>query len=209
MSGFWDGVQTVLLWSTGAALIFACVVAWAAVIDSRRRLAMARSQAAASADYSYERMDLYRLWAEKRHFTFTGLFVWEGAVFGIGGTERSIRRDIGRRWDAMMTFLTQAPVKPWGLTKVHSDKYGTLWRVWLRFGWAYVVEVENSTPPHRHHFIPVDRWMRPIREGGQPGGVGWRRWQIMGRFPQRRTARNAVASTFGLRGGQYKVVAAS
>lgn len=91
--------------------------------------------------------------------------------------------------------------KPYGFKEIHRDKYGILWRMLIGGGvFAYVVEVENATPRNgvkERYYIPVDRWMRRITPRGVKG------------LPQARTARNAVASTFGLRGGKFRLRAAS
>ena len=61
---------------------------------------------------------------------------------------------------------------------------------------ASAVEVVNHTAEpdgsYKHHFLRVDPKLRPILSDGQMG------------TPQRLTARNAVASSFGLRGVDYQ-----
>lgn len=66
-----------------------------------------------------------------------------------------------------------------------------------------LVEVQNSTPKpdgtRETYFIPVDTGLRPI-QGTSRVSFG---------APQAYTAKNAIASTFGLRGEEYDVGAAS
>ena len=58
-----------------------------------------------------------------------------------------------------------------------------------------MVEVVNHTPEpdgsHKHHFLRVDPQLRPLLSEGELGP------------PQPLTARNAVASAFGLTGAEY------
>ena len=73
--------------------------------------------------------------------------------------------------------------------------FGTLWRRDIREEALLMVEVVNhSAEPdgaYRHFFLPVHPELRPILPDGRFGA------------PQPPTARNAVASTFGLRGAEY------
>jgi hypothetical protein len=83
-----------------------------------------------------------------------------------------------------------------GVRLDHDEVFGTLWRRSVR-GEAPVlmIEVVNHTPEpdgsYKHHFLRVDTNLRPILADGTFGP------------PQPLTARNAVASTFGLTGGEY------
>lgn len=114
--------------------------------------------------------------------------------------------DGATRWHPFLVAQTSERVeirnKPYrGLKAMHKDKYGTLWRFDIYGRHYYVVEVVNATPlkdgTFEHFFIPVHRGLRPITAGGI---VGTR---------QPFTAKNAVASTFGLYGFQYRVRKAS
>ena len=74
--------------------------------------------------------------------------------------------------------------------------FGTLWR--LDTGEAapmLMVEVENRSPEpdgsYRHFLLRIDPELRPILDDGSYG------------MPQQATARNAVASTFGMSGPEY------
>ena len=84
-----------------------------------------------------------------------------------------------------------------GGVRLDQDKaFGTLWRRTIPGEEPFlVVEVVNHTAEpdnsYKHHFLRIDSELRPILSDGQPGA------------PQRRTARNAVASGFGLRGADY------
>ena len=76
----------------------------------------------------------------------------------------------------------------------HDEQWGTLWRMPVGDDEPIVcVEVVNRTPEpdghFKHYFLRCDPQLRPLRpEGGKP---------------QKLTALNAVASTFGLTGAQY------
>lgn len=84
---------------------------------------------------------------------------------------------------------------------LHSDDYGRLYRKTLKRTALQItmVQVINSTPEpdgsFRNYFLEVHPELRPLRG---PGDVG---------EPQRLTARNAVASTFGLCGEEFWPVA--
>jgi hypothetical protein len=83
-----------------------------------------------------------------------------------------------------------------GARRLHQDAgFGTLWRHDIGKEALLIVEVVNHSPDpdgsHRHFFLRVDPELRPIFPNGSFGG------------PQKFTARNAVASTFGLRGEEY------
>jgi uncharacterized protein DUF6745 len=78
-----------------------------------------------------------------------------------------------------------------------DEAFGTLWRRTLPGQEPFLaVEVVNHTAEpdgsYKHHFLRVDPELRPILSDGQLG------------MPQRLTARNAVASSFGLRGADYE-----
>lgn len=85
--------------------------------------------------------------------------------------------------------------------KVHEDEWGKLWRADIGHDQPYMaVEVVNSTPEpdgtFKTYFLSVHPELRPIpdvEEGEFEYGE-----------PQELTALNAVASTFGLRGEEYK-----
>ena len=102
-------------------------------------------------------------------------------------------------------FLVDLKAEP-----IHSDAYGDLFRVPVPDDEPLVmVRVINSTPEpswwqppawmtpwkdrprHKRYFLRVHPELRPLREDGTLGK------------PQELTALNAVASTFGKRGGQY------
>ena len=82
-----------------------------------------------------------------------------------------------------------------GAKLLHEDRFGKLYRKDQPGDEPLVfVEVLNRTPEpdgtFKHYWLPVNPELRPIRNG-----------RIVGE-PQELTAWNAVASTFGLRGGQ-------
>ena len=77
-----------------------------------------------------------------------------------------------------------------------TERFGTLWwRELDRDEPIVMVEVVNQTPEpdgsFKHYFLRVDPRLRPLLADGSFG-----RAQFL-------TARNAVASTFGLQGEQY------
>ena len=83
-----------------------------------------------------------------------------------------------------------------GVRLDHDEVFGTLWRRGLPGDEPLtIIEVVNRTPEpdgsSKHHFLRVDPQLRPILPDG---GIG---------PPQSLTARNAVASTFGLTGTEY------
>lgn len=83
-----------------------------------------------------------------------------------------------------------------GAQAIHSDIMGTLYRKDIPGDESLVmVKVRNSTPEPdgsiKDYFLRVHPQLRPLI------GVG-----LMGE-PQKMTARNAIASTFGLTGDQY------
>lgn len=89
-----------------------------------------------------------------------------------------------------------------GAQEIHRDEFGVLYRKadWL-LGDMMVVEVANSTPESdgsfRKYVLRVNRDLRPMRlENGR---------YVYGE-PQALTARNAVASTFGMRGEDYNPI---
>ena len=73
---------------------------------------------------------------------------------------------------------------------------GTLWRLAVTGAPTLMVEVVNHSPDpdgrYRHFFLQVHPELRPILPDGAYG---------MRQLP---TARNAVASTFGLSGAEYR-----
>jgi hypothetical protein len=74
--------------------------------------------------------------------------------------------------------------------------FGTLWRRSVRGDEPLlIVDVVNHTPEpdgsSKHHFLRVDPQLRPMLADGTFGP------------PQPLTARNAVASSFGLTGAEY------
>ena len=81
---------------------------------------------------------------------------------------------------------------------VSRDQTGTLYEVGEGSSRFLVVVVKNSTPDdngrQKLSFLPVDTECRPLLANGGKGN------------PQARTARNAVASTFGLYGEDYRPV---
>jgi hypothetical protein len=83
-----------------------------------------------------------------------------------------------------------------GARRLHQDAgFGTLWRHDIGKEALLIVEVVNHSPDpdgsHRHFFLQVHPELRPILGDGSLG------------VPQDLSTRNAVASTFGLRGGEY------
>jgi hypothetical protein len=86
-----------------------------------------------------------------------------------------------------------------GAIAIHSDDWGTLYRKEVPDDEPLVmVKVVNSTAEpdgsHKDYFLRVDPSCRPMLADGQFGK------------PQKLTARNAIASTFGLTGDQYRPV---
>jgi hypothetical protein len=83
-----------------------------------------------------------------------------------------------------------------GATKLQSDDYGSLYR--LGDEETLAVRVENSTierdGSRKPYWLYVHPELRPMRRSGTQVALG---------DPQSLTARNAVASTFGLRGEDY------
>jgi hypothetical protein len=73
--------------------------------------------------------------------------------------------------------------------------FGTLWRLAVAGEPTLMVEVVNHSPEpdgaYRHFFLQVHPELRPILTDGTYGAA------------QPLTARNAVASTFGLSGAEY------
>jgi hypothetical protein len=83
-----------------------------------------------------------------------------------------------------------------GAQLVHEDEWGKLWRTAIPDDEdLVVVEVENSSPEpdgsYRSYMLRVHPELRPLHADGTNGK------------PQKLTARNAVASTFGCRGEDY------
>ena len=81
--------------------------------------------------------------------------------------------------------------------KVHADDFGILWRVpQPNDDPLMVCQVVNSTPEpdgsFKDYWLMVHHELRPLLS--DEGELGW---------PQELTARNAVASTFGLTGAEY------
>jgi hypothetical protein len=84
-----------------------------------------------------------------------------------------------------------------GVRLDEDEVFGTLWRRTISGQEPFLaVEVVNHTAEpdgsYKHHFLRVDPELRPILSEGEVG------------MPQRLTARNAVASSFGLRGVDYQ-----
>src|SRR5262249_44258533 len=84
-----------------------------------------------------------------------------------------------------------------GVRLDQDEEFGTLWRRTVPGQEPFLaVEVTNHTAEpdgsYKHHFLRVDPDLRPILSDGHPGAT------------QRLTARNAVASSFGLRGAEYQ-----
>ena len=87
-----------------------------------------------------------------------------------------------------------------GAEQIHEDEIGALYRLRYQDGEEEVaVRVTNSTPEPdgttRIYWLRVHPELRPLRQTAQG---------IVAGEPQALTARNAVASTFGLRGEQYR-----
>ena len=89
-----------------------------------------------------------------------------------------------------------------GAVEIHRDDFGILYRKELPNDEPYLsVKVVNSTPEpdgsFKDYWIRVDAQCRPIlRTDSEPGG------RLLG-DPQKLTAHNAVASTWGMRGEEY------
>jgi hypothetical protein len=86
--------------------------------------------------------------------------------------------------------------------KIHQDEFGVLYRKEIKDDEPLVmVKVVNSTPEpdgsFKDYFLRVDPELRPLYENNRRGE------------PQKMTARNAVASTFGKRGSEYSLTAQS
>jgi hypothetical protein len=85
-------------------------------------------------------------------------------------------------------------------TLVDKSQYGELYAITCELQQITVVRVVNSTAEpdgtFRKYVIPVDADCRPLPNPADPAGE-------MG-TPQVRTALNAVASTFGMTGEEYK-----
>jgi uncharacterized protein DUF6745 len=84
-----------------------------------------------------------------------------------------------------------------GIRLGQDEAFGALWRRSVTGQEPFLtVEVVNHTPEpdgsYKHYFLRVDPELRPILSDGQFGA------------PQPLTARNAVASSFGLRGKDYE-----
>jgi len=83
----------------------------------------------------------------------------------------------------------------------HDTAFGTLWCHDIGEEALLMVEVVNHSPEpdgsYRHYFLRADPKLRPILRDGSFGA------------PQPLTARNAVASTFALRGAEYRPEAES
>lgn len=90
-------------------------------------------------------------------------------------------------------------VRESGAARVHSDDFGVLYRT---ADGQLVVEVVNSTVEpdgsSKRYWLPVHPELRPMRMG-ENGVI------VLGEGGQPLTARNAVASTFGLTGGEYSL----
>lgn len=99
----------------------------------------------------------------------------------------------GEAADGVAAFLRDA-----GAIRLDQDPvYGTLWRRDLPGAESILmVEVVNRSPEpdasYKHYVLRVDPQLRPLLPNG---GFG---------LPQEPTARNAVASTFGLPGADYQ-----
>jgi len=83
-----------------------------------------------------------------------------------------------------------------GAKPVHEDQFGRLYRAQMPGDEdLVVVEVVNSTPEPdgswKHYTLRCEPSLRPLLADGRMGE------------PQELTARNAVASTFGMRGENY------
>ena len=105
-------------------------------------------------------------------------------------TNAEIRRVMLARM-GYSAFLLQAGAKP-----VHEDGFGRLYQVPAKDGEPItVVRVVNSTPEpdgsSKEYLLAVHPELRPLLDGDTLGE------------PQRLTALNAIASTFGLRGDEY------
>lgn len=112
---------------------------------------------------------------------------------------RSITSAKARQWLEGRAAIRAAFSLKWPVLLDSDPKYGELWSLPICMGFRrfLFVRVWNSTPKpdgtREEYFIPVDTELRPL---GPQGVFG---------EPQEYTARNAVASTFGLRGEKYKV----
>jgi hypothetical protein len=115
-------------------------------------------------------------------------------IQGIQGEQNAeIRRVMMER------FGLQRYIRESGAKMLHRDDWGTLWRAEVPNDVPLVmVQVVNSTPEpdgtFHEYFLRVDPQLRPLLEGNRFGS------------PQELTARNAIASSFGLRGEEYAPV---
>ena len=86
------------------------------------------------------------------------------------------------------------------VTELDKSKWGTLYLVHCGNQELLMVKVRNATEEkdgtHRHYVIPVDHQCRPLPNLRDPNGA-------LGE-PQNLSALNAVASTFGMTGREYK-----
>ena len=137
-----------------------------------------------------------------------GTEVWQALIeepqrISIEAIERMLSPDLRRimieRYRAgEETHGIAAYLRDAGSVRLDRDAaFGTLWRRILPGQEPFLaVEVINHTAEpdgsYKHHFLRVDPELRPILSDGQLGAA------------QRLTARNAVASSFGLRGVDYK-----
>lgn len=100
-----------------------------------------------------------------------------------------------------------------------NPEYGILWSVpvMMELRRLLILEVQNSTPKadgtRETYYIPVDLQLRPLLRQGTPHEVVNGAWTqakpTLWGMPQNYTVRNAVASTFGMRGEEYEIGAAA
>jgi hypothetical protein len=149
-------------------------------------------------------------------------WLWHGKITPkrvLGTTNAEVRRrgmEIYGGWPGFIAAMPDAE-------KVHTDDFGELWRLPVSSvagGCIMIVKVVNSTADpvtgkYVDYFLRVHPELRPLldhqrRVNGNPDLLDgdprrWTHWTQLGE-PQAMTARNAVASTFGLTGDKYGLV---
>lgn len=112
---------------------------------------------------------------------------------------QEVKRVMIERYDELRT--AGAYLFDSGGRLIHRDEFGELYQC----DDITMVKVRNSTPEpdgsYRYYFLTVDPMLRPMKLVRDPDG------KVIGKrflFGQALTARNAVASTWGLYGEQYQ-----
>jgi hypothetical protein len=139
-----------------------------------------------------------------------GLWAWNGVrvereVIEQPITVEQIENEKNAEVRRVMTerYGLEKYIQDCGAEEVQKDDFGTLWRKRVPNDEPILmVQVVNSTAEpdgtSKDYFLRVDPQCRPIiRTDDEPGG------RLLGE-PQKLTARNAVASTFGMKGAEYR-----